>query len=79
MVLGIISVYKLKLPRANETEHFFGKRFVYSPGEEYRKLSPQVFLHYGEEKLKKTDRPFFLAILSSKWEFFLSGRYQAEP
>lgn len=76
VVFGIISIHKLK-PRVNGAEHFFGKRFVYSPGGEYRKLSSQVFFHYGEE-LNKSSRQTLSFLFHPLNRSFLSGRYKAE-
>lgn len=76
MVLGIISLYKLK-PPSQRDRMFFGKRFVYSPGGKYRKHSSRVFFHYGEE-LKKTSRRTLSFLSHPLNGSFLCSRYRAE-
>lgn len=77
VVFGMISIHKLKTARSQRDQTFFGKRFVYSPGGEYRKLSSQVFFHYGEE-LNKSSRQTLSFLFHPLNRTFLSGRYEAE-
>lgn len=80
MVLGIISIYKLKLPGVNEAEHFLAKGLFMLQERNIGNSHLKYFSTMEKKNYRKlTDRPFFLAIPPSKWEFFLSGRYQAEP